>query len=203
MWFSLVAALITVGCVAASAWRLRFAVAPTALDAAILAASLRREVGKARFADFCKAVLLVAEAEWERGLVLALNQSADVRALLVNEQLTELDYTLARWSRVPRVCASIATSSAFLLATMALRAGLVDAGDVPAELRDAAMKAAVMDAVNVAAIGLAGAAFCIAIQMRARRAAKERAEAADKLVERLEVLAGNDGATSSRATSTE
>jgi hypothetical protein len=40
--------------------------------------------------------------------------------------------------------------------------------------------------MDVAAIGLAGAAFCIAIQMRSRKAASSRAQAVDRFVERLE-----------------
>jgi hypothetical protein len=51
------------------------------------------------------------------------------------------------------------------------------------------VNAAVEGAINVAALGITGAAFCIAIQFRARKIAKDRFAATDKLVERLEALA--------------
>ena len=116
------------------------------------------------------------------------------RAALVNEQLRELDYRIGRWARVPRVCASICTSGGLLLATMALRIGLTATTDtIDGRSR---IHAAVLDAMDVAAIGLAGAAFCIAIQVRSRKAALSRAEAVDRLVERLERSAVARGATS-------
>jgi hypothetical protein len=126
--------------------------------------------------------------EWERSVLDAAASPAEQRVALLNEQLQELDWRIQRWARVPRVCASITTSSGFLLATVAMREGLVAAPGMPPELQDLAMRAAMTYAIDVAAIGLAGAAFCMAIQFRARKAAKDRAEAADKLVERLEAL---------------
>jgi hypothetical protein len=43
-------------------------------------------------------------------------------------------------------------------------------------------------ALNVAAVGLAGAIVCVAAQARARHLTKERLAAVDKLVARLEDL---------------
>jgi hypothetical protein len=114
----------------------------------------------------------------------ALGAPPSDRVALVNEQLRELDHRVGRWSRVPRVCASICTSAGLLLATMALRIGLTES----AETIDGRSRihGAIIDAMDVAAIGLAGAAFCITIQMRSRKAASSRAEAVDRLVDRLE-----------------
>jgi len=114
--------------------------------------------------------------------------STEARVFLLNEQRQELDWRAQRWARVPRVCASIAASSGLLLATLALRQGLGVSAELPLELQQAGLHAALLDALDVAAIGLAGTAFCIAIQRRARTIAKEQATAADRLVDRVERL---------------
>ena len=181
--FALVAGIIVLGCVAASFRRLALSLEPTALDPAVLTAALRK--------GLAPDTLMIAlgddaSVDWERGLVKAARAPKEERTALVNEHLTEFDWRLGRWVRVPRICASIAASSGFMLATLAMRAGVLGAENVSPELREAAMNVAVRQAINVAALGMAGAAFCMAIQMRARRAARERALAADKLVEKLE-----------------
>ncbi len=183
------AALIAIACSAASLRRLAFAVAPTAFDPALLLGALRGEGAEKRVARMRRAAEMEPTADWERELFAALDADDASRTGLVNEALSELDQRVKRWSRVPRVCASIATSSAFLLASLALRSGLATASDQDVVTSDA-IHAAVMAAIDVAAIGLAGAAICISSQMRARRAEKAYVEAADKLVERLERLAG-------------
>lgn len=183
------AALIAIACSAASLRRLAFAVAPTAFDPALLLGALRGEGAEKRVARMRRAAELEPAADWERELFAALDADDASRAGLVNEALSELDQRVKRWSRVPRVCASIATSSAFLLASLALRSGLATASDQDVVTSDA-INAAVISAINVAAIGLAGAAICISSQMRARRAEQAYVEAADKLVDRLERLAG-------------
>jgi hypothetical protein len=133
---------------------------------------------------------------WEQSVLQAGGGPPAERVALFNEELQELDWRVQRWARVPRVCASIATSSGLLLATLALREGLLVSTEMPAELRELAIHQALIHAVDVAAIGLAGAAFCISVQIRARKAARDRAEAADKLVERLEALASAPRETS-------
>lgn len=177
------ALLIAAACAAASAARLRFALAPTVLDMSTLLRAITNET------DDIVVLLRAAAAsdegaDWELGLLDAFGASHLVRVALINEQLRELDHRVGRWARVPRVCASICTSAGLLLATMALRIGL----SVPADAADgrSRINAAVLDAMDVAAIGLAGAAFCIAIQMRSRKAASSRAQAVDRFVERLE-----------------
>lgn len=128
-------------------------------------------------------------ADWERDLLEALAAPTAQRAALVNEQLTELDYRIQRWSRVPRVCASIATSAGFMLATLILRQGLADSSeDVPAEVGEMIVNGLVGDALTVGVMGMVGTAFCIGALTEARRIAKAHAAAADRLVERLEDL---------------
>jgi len=181
---ALLAALVTAACVAASARRLVFALTATAIDPASLLKALRGDAGRAAYPRILAEIAREPEATWERDLLAALSAPGDemARVALVNEQLGELDYRLQRWARVPRVCASIATSSAFLVASLALRNALADTSDV------IDVDAAVGSAINVAALGVTGASFCIAIQFRARKVAKDRLASTDKLVERLEAL---------------
>lgn len=181
------AGVISILCAAASLRRVAFAVAPTAFDPTMLLASLRGDAGKKRLPRIRRSIELEPSADWERELLAALSADVGSRTGLVNEALSELDHRVKRWSRVPRVCASIATSSAFLLASVTLRAVLTSASDDDLGGSEF-VNHAVISAVDVAAIGIAGAAICIASQLRARRAEKEFAEAADKLVARLEAI---------------
>lgn len=180
------AVLIATFAVAASATRLKFALAPTSLDPAVVerAVAAWKVDSTTSLARLERALGSLGDAEWEKNLLLALRSPADVRTALINEQLTELDHELQRWVRVPRVCASICTSAGFLLAATVLRVSLSGAHEVLEA--GPTVDAAVFQAINVAAVGLAGAAFCIAIQMRARTAAASRAEAFDRMVQRLE-----------------
>ena len=186
-----VSILVAVGCVAASLRRLGFAVAPTWLDAQALVEALRGDRGRARWADVCDAIAKDARADWERDLVAALRSKADpeTRTALVNEQLSDLDWRLARWARVPRVCASVASSAGLLLGALALRAGLNDLDLATPDSLHAALDAAAGRALAVVCVGVAGTTWCVAINWHAQRAAKARLEATDKLVERLEALA--------------
>jgi hypothetical protein len=182
------ALLIALGSVVASATRLTFALAPTAVapEAVERALSAWKADGGNALAELEKALARGGDAEWETSLFEALHSPPHARTGLINEQLTELDHRMQRWVRVPRVCASICTSSGFLLAASVLRVSLAGGNDVP--LDGQAVDAAVLQAINVAAVGLAGAAFCIAIQMRARTAAATRAKEFDRWVARLERL---------------
>jgi hypothetical protein len=189
-----VAATITIACIVASARALVFALTATSLDPRVLLATLRgdRDEARARLDALRIAVTDGANESWERDLIVALNEPKETRAAYVNEQLGEVDFRLRRWARVPRVCASIATSSGFLLASLALRNGLATASDLPDDVRERIVHTSIGDAINVAAIGLCGAAFCIAFQSRARSEAKARLTAIDKLVERIETLASGE-----------
>jgi hypothetical protein len=189
---SALAFVVTAVCVAVSAIRLKLALAPTRLDPETFDAALSRSKGDAGALDRIeRAVAREPGASWERALFESLRAPSPQREALVNEQLTELDYLVKKWARVPRVCASICTSSGFLLAAAVLRSSLAAP---PETMGGQAIDAAVLQAINVAAIGLAGAAFCIACQMRARTAAASTALAFDRLVDRLEKACGREGA---------
>ncbi len=183
MILAFVAVGVTGVCVWASSRRLAFAVAPTAFDPVVLLRTLRGADGRGAI-DL--AIGALDEQAWERSLLIALAAPIGQRAALLNEALGELDLLVHRWARVPRVCASVASTSSFMLASMALRAGLTASGDVADAGFASYLNATMLDAVNVAAVGVAGAAFCIAAQYRARRAAKTHLEAADKFVAALE-----------------
>jgi hypothetical protein len=191
------AALMALACAAASARRMWFAANPTALHPEEVRALLRR--GRAALSELSGAAEEEPGADWERELLRALSAPGpELRAALVNEQLTELDHRLQRWSRVPRVCASIATSFAFLLATLVLRRGLADARELEGEVAELVTRGLIGEALTVAALGMVGTAFCIGAHVHARRLAKERIVAADKMVEALErvVVEGLEGAPS-------
>jgi hypothetical protein len=183
-----VAVLVALACAAASARRVWFAANATALHPEDIHAALASAKGPEAITALRELVANEPDADWERELLDALTAPVAHRIALVNEQLTELDYRIQRWARVPRVCASIATSFGFMLATLVLRKGLADTGDVPIEVGEMVLKGLVADALMVGAMGLIGTAFCIGAQSEARRIAKGRSVGADKLVERLEEL---------------
>ena len=65
----------------------------------------------------CTSIAQESDASWENELLSAFDADAITRAGrdgVVNEQLLELDWRGQRWARVPRVCASVATSGGFL-----------------------------------------------------------------------------------------
>ncbi len=148
----------------------------TAIEPRVVLGALRRD--PAAWREIRAEIEKDQDADWERAWIEALGARAEVRTALTNEQLSELDYRAQHWARVPRVCASIASSSGFLLASLAMRAGLAsDDGDV---------NGAIASALNAATIGLAGAAFCVAAHLRARVVVRDRMAGIDRLVERLE-----------------
>jgi len=178
----LVAAVVAVGCVWACARRLRFAGAPTFFHPDVL----RAELASKGIERVRRVVLATPQADWERALLGAIEEpNPELRAGLVNEQLSELDFRLARWERVPRVCASIASSAGFLCGSLVLRFGLTAATAGPDEVRSQAITGVVFQAVNVAALGVAGASFAIAAHVRAKKVAKKLQEQADALVDAL------------------
>jgi hypothetical protein len=190
----LLAALMALGCALACARRLWFVANPTLLHPEEVVVLVRRE-GAGALALLGAIAEREPGAEWERELLSALGEERpELRAALVNEQLTELDRRLKRWARVPRVCASVASSFAFLLATLVLRRGLVDAGEMVGEVGELVVRGLIGDAVTVVALGMAGTVFCIAAQSHAQRLAKARTASADAMVDALErAAAGGAG----------
>lgn len=176
-------ALVLGGCVAACTRRLYFATNATALHPAVWLSHLRRGEGEL----VARAIERTPSAAWERDLLGALaDPDEERRAARVNEQLGELDFLLARWARVPRVCASIASSAGFLFASLAVRFGLVALDRAPVGDARGAVDAVIFQAVGVAVLGMAGASYAIAAQYGARKAARAYGRDADALLELLE-----------------
>ena len=180
--------LISASCAYASLRRLWLAADATALDSGELASALRAtSERRAAWPMIRREIEREPGADWESELIEAIAAPAVARTALVNEQLAELDYRAQRWGRVPRVCASISSTSGFLLASLAMRAGLAS--------EDMDISAAVLAAINVVTIGLAGTAFCVAAHVRARAMTRARLAATDALVDRLETLASEGDGT--------
>ncbi|MDP9035421.1 MAG: hypothetical protein M3O50_11495 [Myxococcota bacterium] len=182
---TLLSCLVAVACAIASVRRLIWAVAPSSLDPHLLISALDPDSSRS-WPALRDAVLERDDVEWERQLFVALSEpDGSARAAFVNEQLTELDWRVHCWARVPRVCASIAMSSGFLFGCIALLRTLslgIEAAGQPAS-------ASLVSAVDALAVGIAGASFCAAIHLRARRAAQERTVLLDRFLRRFEALA--------------
>jgi hypothetical protein len=182
---ALLAALVAFACAAASAWRMWLASHATGWHPADVLAAMGRAPDRAAVDRLRDAAARDPRADWERELFEALGATDPrVRVARVNEQLTELDYRIHRWGTVPRICARIATSSAFLLAALVLRNALAETTD----FSEAAMRGLLSDGLTVVFMGFAGTGFCLAASRHARGVARERLEGADALVETLESL---------------
>ena len=173
----------SLGCAAASARRLGWAVAPTGLDHSVLLGVIGDARGAEARERLDAALGPGSPAEWEAGLLDAAGAKDErIRSALINEQLTELELLAGRWAGVPRVCVRLATSAGFLCATVSLLQGLA----LPVtDTYSADLHEGLMSAVGALAAGLAGAAFSAAIHFRARRAQARGALVADKLVQVL------------------
>lgn len=177
-----VSLVITLGCIAASVRRLYFATNPTAFDPAVLAETI-----KASPERFVALVSESPDAEWEKELWLALKQpNVNARSALVNEQLSEFEYRVRRWMRVPRVCARITSTSGFLLASLVLRSALKTPGLLAGDTMTLATTGPVADALAVVTLGMMGTAFCLTLQEKSAKAEKANFLAVDKLVEGAE-----------------
>jgi hypothetical protein len=180
------AAVVALGCALASSRRLYFASNALVLHPAVWLSAIER--GEGDRAE--RAAKKNPRADWERDVIDA-SRDADEnsRTARINELLIDLDFRIGRWERVPRVCASIASSAGFLFGSLTLRFGLVASSALTEDLRSDAINAVVLQAVNVAALGVAGAAFAIAAQVHARRVAKAFHRDVDALVATLEKAA--------------
>lgn len=166
-----------------------WAVAPTGLDARALSDALGARADPElarRLRDACGDD---PRLSWERGLFEASISADDaIRRAMVSEQILDLDGRIQRWARVPRVAASVSTSTGFLLASLALigSLGAAPAGETsPAGLSTADLASA----VAALAVGVAGASFCIAVHVGSSRAVAQRLAAIDRLTAHLETLA--------------
>lgn len=184
------ALIVALTCVIASARRLWFAANPTAFHPEDVIVALGRSPNRVALARLRQVVERDPAADWERDLLDALSDTrSDARAALVNEQLTELDFRTQRWARVPRVCASIATSVGIMLGTLVLRNGLAGAPELTGEVGELFVRDILNDAISVASLGIVGTAFCIAAHAHARRMTRARLQAADRMIEKLETAA--------------
>jgi hypothetical protein len=184
-----VAILVALACAVASGRRVWLAANATALHPDVIADAIGVAPDAGVIDRLRALVATVPDADWERDLLEALAAPPALRVALVNEQMTELDYRIQRWARVPRVCASITTSAGFMLGTLVLRNGLaLDTTELTSDVVELVIRGLVADALFVASMGIIGMAFCIGAQSEARRIAKARTKGADRLVERLESL---------------
>jgi hypothetical protein len=199
--FTLGAAIVALACVVASGRRLAHAVAPTGLDPRMVAKALEQEAGEKGVAvlrALRSAAATDGRLQWESELFAAFDEADErQRDALVNEQLLELEGRLARSSRVPRVCASIATSAGLLLGTLALVRGLA----TPPEEGGIASQGALSSALAAVSLGIAATAFCVAVHVRAGRIAAERRAAFDDLVALLQRLRSGASGAGERASS--
>jgi hypothetical protein len=175
------AALVALACVAFSARRLVIAVSPTSLDPKLLLEALPPK-DDANAWQRMRDAIVARDLPWESALFAGLASASEAaREAAISEQLLELDWQSQRLTRVPRVCASIATSAGFLFASLALMRGLAEP-----EADTAAALTAALDALTV---GIAGTSFCVAVHLRVRRIVRERLASTERLVERLRALA--------------
>jgi hypothetical protein len=129
------------------------------------------------------AVEAAPNADWERGLFAAFAERDEhVREALVNELLTEVSRRTTAWARVPRICASLATSTGFLFALISL---LRSWGGEESAL---AIGPAFVASADAFSFGIMGAAFCVVTHVRAAQAERASLVGVDLLVERMQAL---------------
>lgn len=178
---------MALACVLASSRRLWLVATSTAIHPEDVVAWLGPSPDRSKLEALRARVADVPGADWERDLLDALARRSDeVRAALVNEQLTELDLRMQRWARAPRVCASVSTTFGILLGTLVLRSGLANAPELSGEAGELFVRGVFRDAMAVAAFGIVGTAFCIAVHTYARRTTRARLDAVDRMIEKLE-----------------
>lgn len=177
-----VAIVVALACAAASTRRLWLLANATYVHPGEVAAALGKKPDEQTIARLREALAGAPGADWERDLFEALDAPEPKRAALVNEQLTELDWRLQRWSGVPAICARISTSFGFLLGALVLR----DALSYPGEITEMVTYGVIGRAIGVVVTGVAGTLFCVAAHKMARTMAKERLVATDAMVEALE-----------------
>jgi hypothetical protein len=197
-----IALVVSIACAIAAGMRLFFVYEAVSFDPELVARELRGDEGRAFAPALLSTLETAAPSADERGLLAAVRGGAGPERdeAEMSEQLLELEHRFNRWVRVPRVCASIASSAGLLLATWAMRLALADAPALGDERFRTAIEAAIGRALGVAAIGAAGTVTCIALFHEARRLARARREAAVKVIERMHRLVDDPaGATQSRS----
>ncbi len=179
MVLSLLAGLVALACVAASARRLAVVVSPTSLDPRLVLEALSKvdERTWVRTRD----QIVDSRLPWESDLFAAFARPSEAeREAGVSEELLELDWQAQRLLRVPRVCASVSTSAGFFFACLAVLRGLATS--------EPDTSAALTSALDALTLGIAGTSFCVAVHLRARRAIRDRLTCMDRLIDRLRAL---------------
>jgi hypothetical protein len=176
--------LVALLCALASVRRLAVAVAPLRLDLELLIEALEADRGGELPARLREATAGDSELGLEHALLTAFAvEDAGAREALVSEELGEIQARSQQLARVPRVCASVASSSGFLLASVALIQAM-DAFDAMGPEESAShAHATLATALGTLALGIAGASFCAAVYMRARRVRRARMSALTRLVD--------------------
>jgi hypothetical protein len=190
---AILSGVVALACALASARRLAWATTPVALDLRLLDEALEERPSPASVRALREAMASdpALARGWEADLFdafLAPGDDERLRAGQLGESLIDLEGLCQRWARVPRVCASVATSTGFLAATIVLLGSLSAPAPDDTVGPAAALHEAMASAVGAFALGLAGASFCGAAHVRARRAVTLRLEEIARLVDRLESL---------------
>jgi hypothetical protein len=178
-------AVVALVCALASARRLAIAVAPMQLEPRLLLEALQRD-GSGQLPQRLRGLLAGDERfAHESVLFEALAVDDNEREARVGEEIGELRGRAQQGARVPRVCASVASSTGFLLASVALIRAMAAPDSVTAEeaVTGLAMPATLGVALGALAVGMAGASFCAAVHMRAGRVHRERMSAFTRLIE--------------------
>ncbi len=181
----LVASLMVAACVGASAYRLWAVAQVFGVDPQAVAKVLKAGAPPADVARALRAEGAIFDAELVEAADPAQHENGASVVGAVNEVLLEVDDRLQRWARVPRVAVSVASSSGFLLASLAMRRGLADTDLLAPELRESFLFCALGDAVGAAALGLCGAVACVALHARARDMRRARAAGVSAVVNEL------------------
>jgi len=171
-------------CALASVRRLAAAVAPMQLDPRLVLEALQADES-GRLGEGLREVLREdSRFVVEYGLFAALAVDGDdEREARVAEELIELRGRGQQWARVPRVCASVASSTGFLLASVALIQAMGSMDAMTPEATGTAAHLTLGAALGALAVGIAGAAFCAAVHVRARRILPVRMSAITRLID--------------------
>lgn len=177
---AILSCLVAAACVAASARRLAWALAPSSLDPDLLLRALRAKGGPTP-GQVVRALRPRSDLGWASELAGASTADGEAEALL------DITWRVQRWARVPRVCASISTSAGFFFACLAVLGSLAAADGEAA----GPVSPSLLAALDALAIGMAGTSFCVAAHLRARRCVGVRLAAHERL---LRALQGADDA---------
>lgn len=182
------AALVSLVCVAAAALRLWRVTSPSRVRGSHLAAWVQasREPLSALAEQIAECMVMpdakTPPCAWEAELLSACaEREPERRSALVNEALWAFDGRLGEWAAAPRVAARVATTGGMLSATLLLRAAL---GSDPSTWVVGDLVAQAAAAVG---LGLASAAFCVRAHREASRIAYKTARELDAAVEALVV----------------